>query len=154
MTREYITEKYSPVMENLLLILTEIQENSPEHYIRDEDMAWVAEYLNTSLSSVYGVVTYYSMFSTRPRGRYVTRICRSPVCTMMDDKNTTLFADFKTLLGIEEGQVTPDGQFSIEQVECLGQCEKAPAMMINEEIYGFLDHEKLAGIIGALRRKV
>jgi NADH:ubiquinone oxidoreductase subunit E len=58
MAREYITDKYSPDMENLLLILIEIQENRSEHYIRDEDMVWVAEYLNTTLSSVYGVVKY------------------------------------------------------------------------------------------------
>lgn len=141
-------------MENLLLILTEIQEKSPEHYLREEDMVWLAEYLNTTLSSVYGVVHYYSMFSSRPRGRYVTRVCRSPVCTMMEDKAKTLFEGLETLLGIEEGQVTPDGLFSIERVECLGQCEKAPAMMINEEIYGHLDHEKMVRIIDGLRRKL
>ncbi|MCP4338419.1 MAG: hypothetical protein GY799_05910 [Desulfobulbaceae bacterium] len=56
-------------MENLLLILTKIQENYPEHYIRDEDIVWVAEYLKTTISSVYGVVNYYSMFSSQPRGR-------------------------------------------------------------------------------------
>lgn len=153
-TREYITEKYSPDMENLLLILTAIQENNPEHYIREEDMAWVAEYLNTTLSSVYGVVTYYTMFSTRPRGRYVTRVCRSPVCTMMGDKIKTVFEDLEDMLNISEGQVTPDGTFSLEKVECLGQCEKAPAMMINEEVYGNLDHEKLVKILDVLRRKV
>lgn len=139
-------------MENLLLILTEIQENCPEHYLRDEDMIWVAGYLNTTLSSVYGVVNYYSMFSRQPRGRYVTRVCRSTVCTMMEGK--TLFESLETLLGITEGQVTPDGQFSIERVECLGQCEKAPAMMINEEVYGHLDHERLVEILDALRRKI
>lgn len=153
-TREYITEKYSPDMENLLLILTAIQENHPEHYIREEDMVWVAEYLNTTLSSVYGVVTYYTMFSTRPRGRYVTRVCRSPVCTMMGDKIKTVFEDLEDMLSISEGQVTPDGTFSLEKVECLGQCEKAPAMMINEEVYGNLDHEKLVKILDVLRRKV
>lgn len=152
MAREYITEKYSPDMENLLLILTDIQENCPENYIQNEDMAWVAEYLNTTLSSVYGVVKYYSMFSTRPRGRCVTRVCRSPVCSMLEDKTQTIFKTLEALLGITEGQVTPDGQFSIEKVECLGQCEKAPAMMINEEVYGHLDHEKLVEIFDVLRR--
>ena len=154
MTRDYITDKYGPDMENLLLILTEIQENNPEQYIRDEDMVWVAGYLNTTLGAVYGVVKYYSMFSTRRRGRYVARVCRSPVCTMMADKTTTVIEDMETLLGIDAGQVTPDGQFSLEKVECLGQCEKAPAMMINEEVYGNLDHEKLVKIIDVLKRKI
>ena len=139
-------------MENLLLILTEIQENCPEQYIRNEDMIWVAEYLNTTLSSVYGVVSYYSMFSCKPRGHNVTRVCRSPVCCMQDGK--TLFENLETLLGITEGQVTPDGQFSLERVECLGQCEKAPAMMINQEVYGHLDQERLVKIFDVLRRKV
>jgi len=154
MTREYISDKYGPDMENLLLILTEIQENNREHYIRDEDMVWVADYLNTTLGAVYGVVKYYSMFSTRPRGRYVTMVCRSPVCNMMADKTNTVFEDLQTLLGISEGQVTADGRFSLEKVECLGQCEKAPAMMINEEVYGNLNHEKLVKIIDVLRRKI
>jgi NADH-quinone oxidoreductase subunit E len=154
MVKKHITDKYSPDMENLLLILTEIQENNPQHYIRDEDMIWVAGYLNTTLSAVYGVVKYYSMFSTRPRGRYVTRVCRSPVCTMKADKTKTVSEDLETLLNVSEGQVTPDGLFSVERVECLGQCEKAPAMMINEEVYGNLDHEKLVKIIDVLKRKI
>ena len=151
MPREYIKDEYAPEMENLLLILTKIQENCPEHYIRDEDIVWVAEYLKTTISSVYGVVNYYSMFSSQPRGRYVTRVCRSPVCTMLEGE--TLFENIETLLGITEGQVTGDGLFSIERVECLGQCERAPAMMINEEVYGNLDQEALVKIIEALRRK-
>ena len=141
-------------MENLLLILTEIQERCPEHYIREEDMIWVAEYLNTTLSSVYGVVKYYSMFSTQPRGRYVTRICKSPVCSMMVEETETLFESLESILGITEGEVTGDGQFSIERVECLGQCEKAPAMMINEEVYGHLDQEKLEKIFRLLRSRI
>ena len=141
-------------MENLLLILIEIQEHCPEHYIREEDMIWVATYLNTTLSSVYGVVKYYSMFSTQPRGRYITRVCKSPVCSMMVDETETLFERLESLLGITEGQVTEDGQFSIERAECLGQCEKAPAMMINEDVYGHLDKEKLERIFRALRRNV
>lgn len=154
MNREYIAAKYRPEMENLLLILTEIQERRTDNCIRDEDMVWVAEYLNTSLGSVYGVVTYYSMFSTRPRGRYVARVCRSPVCNMMQDKPHTLFESLESVLGISDGEVTADGLFSIEQVECLGQCEKAPAMMINEDVYGNLDPERLKMIIAGLREKI
>lgn len=154
MAKKFITDKFSPDMENMLLILIEIQEHSSEHYISEEDMAWVAEYLNTTLSSVYGVVTYYSMLSTRPRGRYVARVCRSPVCTMMQEKPEILFEDLENLLGITEGQVTADGQFSIEKVECLGQCEKAPAMMINEKVHGHLNQDKLVGIFSTLRRNI
>ena len=66
----------------------------------------------------------------------------------------TLFESLESLLGVTEGQVTPDGLFSIEKVECLGLCEKAPAMMINEKVYGHLDQEKLAEILDALRRKI
>ncbi len=73
---------------------------------------------------------------------------------MMEDKTKTLFENLETLLDITEGQVTSDGQFSIEKVECLGQCQKAPAMMINEEVHGDLDQEKLVEIFDALRRKI
>ena len=77
-----ILAKYSPEKEHLISILHDIQNNSPEQFISEDDMKSVAEYLNISLSSVYGVVTYYSMFSRKPRGKYLVRVCSSPVCEM------------------------------------------------------------------------
>ena len=152
MIREEITKKYSPELENLLLILTEFQNRNKENYIRDEDMVWIAEYLNITMSAVYGVVTYYSMFSTIPRGRFVIRVCRSPVCSMMG--SDTVVTNLESHLGMQEGLVSGDGLFSYEQVECLGQCDKAPSMMINDEVYGHVTLQEIEKIISSLQKKI
>ena len=138
-------------MENLLLILTDLQQSSQSNSISPADMAWIAEYLNTSLSSVYGVVKYYSMFSTEPRGKFTIRVCRSPVCNMMAD--SPLADAVEGELATTDGQVTDDGMFSVETAECLGHCERAPVMMVNEEIYGNLSIEKIQDIVLNLRHK-
>ena len=152
MIREEITKKYSPELENLLLILTEFQNHNKENYIRDEDMAWIAEYLNITMSAVYGVVTYYSMFSTVPRGRFVIRVCRSPVCSMMG--SDTVVTNLESHLRTQEGLVSKDGLFSYEQVECLGQCDKAPSMMVNDEVYGHVTLQEIEKIISSLQKKI
>ncbi len=146
-----IQSKYSPEMENLLLILTEIQDSNEDNSLSDDDIAWVAEYLKVPLSTVYGVVTYYSMFSTSPRGKYVIRVCCSPVCSMMDADN--IMNNFKSVLGVEPKEISGDGLFSYEKAECLGQCEKAPSMMINRDVYGKVGQEKIKNIISRLRKK-
>lgn len=152
MLREKIVEKYTPELENLLLILTDIQNNSDENYIRDEDMTWVAEYLNITQSSVYGVVKYYSMFSTTPRGRYVIRVCRSPVCGMMGAD--TVANNLESLLETHEGQVTKDRIFSYEKVECIGQCDRAPSLMVNDEVYGHVTLHEVEDIVSSLQKKI
>ena len=152
MVKREVIKKYSPDLENLLLILTDIQNCSKENYIRDKDMVWIAEYLNISLSMVYGVVTYYSMFSTKPRGNYVIRLCCSPVCGMMGAG--AVAKNFESILKIQEGQVSGDKMFSFEKVECLGQCEKAPAMMVNDGVYGNLTLQKVETIISFLQKKL
>lgn len=149
MTRESISKKYKPEMENLILILTELQERNPQHYIDPEDMRWVAAYLNTSLGAVYGVVKYYTLFSTQPRGRHVIRVCRSPVCDMLDGRRVQ--ESLEALLGIGQGEVTPDGLFSWEAVECLGHCDQAPVMMVDDTVYGGLTHGKVQAVIASLQ---
>jgi NADH-quinone oxidoreductase subunit E len=151
MSREYIKNKYSPKMENLLLILTGLQQSSPSNFISRADMIWTAEYLNTTLSAVYGVIKYYSMFSTEPRGRFVIRVCQSPICNML--AGGTLADEVESEISTTDGQVTDDGLFSVEAVECLGHCEKAPAMMVNEKVYGNLSIEKVQKILAILKQK-
>lgn len=138
-------------MENLLLILTEIQDSNDDNSLSEDDIAWVANYLKAPLSTVYGVVTYYSMFSTAPRGKYVIRVCRSPVCSMMGADD--VMGEFKSVLGVEQKEVSADGLFSYEKSECLGQCEKAPSMMINQDVYGKLSQQKIEDIVSMLKKK-
>ena len=131
------------------MILHELQNNSPENFISEEDMKAVAAYLNITASSVYGVVTYYSMFSNSPRGKNIIRVCRSPVCEMTGTKG--VLGDLTQILGIEPGETTPDRLFTLETVECLGRCDEAPGMIINRDFYGKLTFNSLLEIIDRYR---
>lgn len=145
MERSEILSKFSPERDNLLGILHAIQNNSPQNYITSEDMADVARYLNTTYSHVYGVATYYTMYSITPRGRYLVRVCNSPVCNM--EGAPRILALMQEILGVEKGGTTPDGKFTLEVTECLGRCSVAPSMMVGEDIYGELDRGKIESIL-------
>jgi NADH-quinone oxidoreductase subunit E len=149
MNRTDILNKFEPVRDNLLLILHEIQNSGPEHYISEEDMIEVACYLNVSYSSVYGVVTYYSMFSRIPGGKYIIRVCNSPVCEMTGTES--VLNGLKRILKIEPGETTTDKLFTIETTECLGHCEESPCMIVNQKFYGNLDKENLRELIDCLK---
>lgn len=144
-----IISRYEPKRENLLLILHEIQERKGDQSIDESTLREVAKYLDMSLSQVYGVVSFYTMYSTKPRGKYIIRICQSPTCHLMGSKS--LLDYLKQILGIEENQTTPDKLFTLETSSCLGVCSEAPAMMINDKVYGNLTSEKVNDILKALR---
>jgi NADH-quinone oxidoreductase subunit E len=143
--RNIILNKFDPVRDNLLLILHEVQNNNPEHYISEKDMKDIADYLNISYSSVYGVVTYYSMFSRIPRGKYIIRVCTSPVCEMTGSKG--ILQEIGEMLGLKPGETTGDKLFTLETTECLGRCDESPGVIINEEFYGRLTTGKLRDIL-------
>jgi NADH-quinone oxidoreductase subunit E len=144
-----ILAKYSPDKEHLLSILHDIQNCNPEQFISEDDMKSVADYLNITISSVYGVVTYYSMFSLKPRGRYIIRICSSPVCDMTGSEG--ILKDLERKLRLGKGETTSDGLFTLETCECLGHCEEAPGMIINERFYGNLCSSEIDKIIDSLK---
>ncbi len=149
MDRDSLKKKYPAHPSSLIMILHAIQKACPQHYIRQDDMRWVARYLNISLSTVYAVVRYYSMFSDVPRGRHIIRICQSPVCRMMGTE--AVAASLETVLGAPMGAVTADGHFSVEPAECLGHCDRAPVMMVDEAVHGSLTPAKISAVVDALR---
>lgn len=146
-----ILSKYPPDRQKLINILHEIQDSSEFHYLTEFDMQQVAEYFNTTKASVYGVVTYYSMLSTKPRGRHIIRVCKSPVCHV--EGAFSIIETIKQELGIKEvGETSSDRHFTLEYSECLGQCASAPGMLINEDFFGNLDDTKIREILGIYRK--
>ncbi len=145
MNKKSIISKFEPVSENMLNILHELQNNNQNNFLTTEDLKLVAEYLNMTYGSVYGVVKYYSMFSLKPRGKYVIRVCKSPLCHMLDKE--IVLAEIKQNIGIDIGESTNDLMFSVEASECLGHCAEAPVMMINDKVYSQLDSTKIKEII-------
>jgi len=137
--------------DHLIMLLHKLQDAHPQNYLPEESLKQVAKHMNLTLSSVYGVVKYYSMFSTEPRGCFVIRVCESPVCNMLGSWPLVKFLEAE--LGISMGGTTPDGLFTLEITECLGQCAHAPVMLVNRELYLKLDEQKIRNLIKTYREK-
>lgn len=150
MKTEKILKPYEAVAENLLAILHDIQDASPEHFLSEADMRAVADYLKVPYSFVHGVATFYTMYSLKPRGKNIIRVCQSPPCHLLG--SSTISRELIRLLGIGFGETTPDKLFTLEMTSCLGVCGVAPAMMINNRVYGNLTKERIDEVIAGLRR--
>ena len=144
MERFELLKQFKQDKENLLNILHALQKNNKQNYLDKDDLKEAANYLNITFSHIYGVATYYSMFSVKPRGKYIIRICNSPVCNM--ESSCGIVDEIKKMLSVEIGGTTSDKLFTLELSECLGQCDSAPGMMINEDVYGNLESESLKSI--------
>ena len=150
-TREQIIKKYSSGSENLLAMLHDLQDNREENYLAEEDIKDAAEYLNLPYTMVHGVATFYSMYSFKPRGKNIVRVCQSPPCHLMG--STDISKELMKLLGVKFGDTTPCGTFTLEMTSCLGVCGVAPAIMIGDRVYGNLDQNRLKEIINDYRRE-
>ncbi len=143
--------QFAPKRENVLKALHELQDKHPQHYLSKEILDETAKYFKLTKGQVYGIASYYSMFSVKPRGKYIIRLCKSPVCSMMGSQS--LVEHIENLCGISEGETSSDGIFTIEHTECLGRCGKAPSMMVNEDVYTDLNAQKIDQIINELKTK-
>ncbi len=106
MTREEIFKKYGKSKDNLLYIMHDVQDNNPRHYLSEEDLKEVANWLGLSYSYVHGVATFYSMYSLKPRGKYIIRVCESPTCHLMGSSDIIL--ELVKHLGVGIGETTKD----------------------------------------------
>ena len=129
--------------EDLLVLLEEAQSKSG--YLSEDIIAGLAESVAMSLSDVYGVATFYSFLSTKPLGRNVVRICQSLPCYLKDSR--MIIESVADELGIKPGETTPDGKFSFALTNCIGACDEAPAMLINNDMHGNLTPEKIVKIL-------
>ena len=151
MKKQDILHKHPPSMENVLLILHDFQNRNPRNYLSEKDMAIIARYLNVTYSSIYGIASYYSLFSLKPRGKHIIRICCSPVCEMVGSRD--VLKELHRSLKIDFGETTAEGLFTLESTECLGQCDKAPGMLIDEAFYGNLTAHKVKTILQKYRTR-
>ena len=114
-----------------------------------EALKLLAEGMDIPYPYLYGVMSFYTMFSPTPRGKYVIRLCESPPCHIMGAVN--LAEMLQTELGIKVGETTADGLFTLEHTACLGVCEVSPAMQINEVVHGRLTPERVKNILADYR---
>jgi len=133
--------------EELLILLQKAQNEFG--YLSEESVAELAKFLALSISEVYGVATFYSFLSTKPLGRNVIRICKSIPCYLKNCQ--TIINTVEKEIGIKPGETTPDGKFSFQLTNCIGACDKAPAMMINSDVYDDLTPSKISETLKAYK---
>ena len=114
-------------------------------YLPEEVQIMIAEGLDIPLSEVYGVATFYAQFTLNPKGKYQISICLGTACYVKGAGDILTAVEQK--LGIKAGGITPDGKFSIDACRCIGACGLAPVMTINEDVYGRLTADQVAGIL-------
>ena len=103
-------------------------------YLPREVQFYVSQKLDVPSSKVYGVITFYSYFTTKPRGKYSINVCMGTACFVRGaDK---VLEEFEKALNIELGDMTPDGKFSLNSLRCVGACGLAPVVNVNEKVYG------------------
>ncbi len=102
-------------------------------YLSSEAVEYVAGLLDLSPATVQGVVTFYTMFATRPMGRFHVQVCTNLSCTLVGAR--TLVGRLEDKLGVKVGETTEDRAFSLSEVECLGSCGTAPVVQVNEDYH-------------------
>lgn len=138
-----ILSRYPDKRAGLLPVLERIQARAG--YVSEEAAQYAAGLVGVHKSLVHEVVSFYTMLHDRPVGRYLISLCDSICCALVGSE--PLLDHVKEVLGIDVGETTPDGLFTLETVECLAQCEKAPAVMINEEVFGPVTPEEMDRIL-------
>ncbi|MDD7719275.1 MAG: NAD(P)H-dependent oxidoreductase subunit E [Eubacteriaceae bacterium] len=103
-------------------------------YLPYEVQKIISDEMGVPMEKIYGVATFYSMFNLEPKGKYQISVCLGTACYVKG--SGLIFDKLKELLGIDNGQCTPDGKFSLDACRCVGACGLAPVMMINGEVYG------------------
>ena len=114
-------------------------------YLPIEVQTMISDAMNIPLEKIYGVATFYSQFALNPKGRYQISVCLGTACYVKGSGD--IYNKLMELLGIVGGECTPDGKFSLDACRCVGACGLAPVMMINDDVYGRLTVDEIAGIL-------
>jgi len=138
-----LADKYGRTRESLLPVMQGVVQQ--EKYLSEHSMVEIAREMDIPASDVYGTATFYSFLETKPAGRFIIRVCKTITCAMKG-KNQILFA-IQDMLKIKVGETTADHRFTLLETNCLGWCHKAPAMLINDEVYTDLTPEKIREIL-------
>lgn len=146
---EEICNKYDNKPGELINILHEAQ--SLQGYLPEEMQRIIAAKLDIPVSKVYGVVTFYTFFTMTPKGKYPISVCMGTACYVRGGEK--LLEELKRRLGIDVGETTPDGKYSLDCLRCVGACGLAPVVMIGEKVYGRLQAADIKNILDELEQQ-
>ena len=144
-----ILEKYPQEKDMLITILNDVQVRFG--YIPQMAQMEISKYLGIPMAEIYGVITFYSRFTLKPKGKYNLSVCLGTACFVKGSQ--ALLDRAKERLKIEPGDVTDDGKFSIDDVRCVGACGLAPVFMVNDEVYGNATVKQLDEVIDSLSKE-
>ena len=143
-----IIDKHRNEKWGLIPLLQEIQELCG--YIPPKSIDIIARALNMFPSQIQGVITFYSGFALKPKGKYVLKVCRGTACHVKGSRS--ILRLMQKELNLSEGETSPDYQFTLETVACLGACFLAPTMMINRDYFGKLSPTKVTSVLGEYQK--
>lgn len=139
---------YPPEMAtSLVLPLLHCVQDANGH-VTEDDAVMIADYIGMPAMQVVEALTWYTMFERAPTGTHVIKVCRNIACSLRGSER--ILAHVKRTLGIDVGQTTPDGRFTLQTVECLASCGTAPAMQVNRTYHESLTEAKVDAILKAL----
>lgn len=140
---DQILQKYKDVPGGLMVILNEIQ--SQIGYISQPIQEYVSAVMNVPVSTITGVVSFYSFFTTKPRGDHTIKFCMGTACYV--GGTPQLIQKAQQLLQIEPGETSPDNRITVEVCRCVGSCSQAPVVVVDEQLYGRLRPSKISPLI-------
>ncbi len=143
---EHVLDTYAEVPGSLIAILQEVQETYG--YLPMDVLELVAKRTGTPIATIMGVATFYAQFRLEPVGKYLIMLCQGTACHV--NSSELISSAITDELGIEDGQTTPDGLFSLKHVACLGCCSLSPVMMINGTTYSSLTPDKAKKVLRSL----
>ncbi len=146
---DVIVKNYADTKTPLIYILKDVQKEYGS--LSEPVLTQVAKATKLPLSDIYGVATFYSLFNTEDKGKYIVRCCNNAPCHVKGSKD--VLEKIKEYLGLDMNETTPDNLFTLEFTSCLGLCAVAPVMMINDEVYGNLTPEKAVAILKDYKMK-
>lgn len=146
---DQILVNYTNDKSNLIQILNEVQEKFG--YVPTIAQEQIAKFLGIEVAEVYGVVTFYSRFTLKPKGKYAISVCMGTACFVKGGEK--VLDRVKEKLKIGEGETTEDGKFSIDATRCIGACGLAPVFTINDEVYGKATPEMVDKVLEEYKNK-
>ena len=144
-----LEKTYKQERDNLISMLEEVQEKFG--FIPLEAQKELSEYLKIPMAEIYGVITFYSRFTLKPKGKHTISVCLGTACFVKGSKK--IMDRLTDRLKIEPGQTTPDGLFSIDETRCVGACGLAPVFTVNGEVHGKATVQKLDQILDELLKE-
>jgi NADH-quinone oxidoreductase subunit E len=145
-----VLERHGRSPARLIPILQEVQEQY--RYLPEEVLTFVATSLGLPPARVFGVATFYSHFTLKPRGKYTIRLCDGTACHVRDSV-VILDALYQRLKLSPQHNTTADMLFTVETVSCLGACGLAPVVVINDEVHGLMNSEKAVKLVDEIAAK-